>query len=199
MGISMGGMQTFEWLVSHPDFMDRAVPIVGSPQLTGYDLVLWEAQLRTIEQCLAAGCDDPGFLVRLMSELIVSTPQQQNRNLHREEIDETVEGLRASAENPFRPLDYASQLRAMLTHDVASGFDGDLTAAAGQVQADLLAVVATFDHGVTPEAARTFTSLVGGTLLELDSECGHVVFSCERPLIGHAVRGFLTEGTVARR
>ena len=45
----MGGMQTFQWMTSYPDFMDKAISYVGSPKLTSYDLLLWNTELNIIE------------------------------------------------------------------------------------------------------------------------------------------------------
>lgn len=49
MGLSMGGMQAFEWAVAYPDFMDLTIPMAGSPQSTSYDKLLWTSEINAIE------------------------------------------------------------------------------------------------------------------------------------------------------
>jgi len=50
IGGSMGGMQVFEWIVSYPNFMEKAVAYVGFTKLTSFDLMLWQTELNAIEE-----------------------------------------------------------------------------------------------------------------------------------------------------
>src|SRR5919205_342846 len=91
VGISMGGMQTFQWVVAYPDFMDRAVPIVGSPRLAPYDLLLWQAQIDAImnDPAWRGGeyTEEPARSAEYeFGALILTTPDEFNRRMTREKL-----------------------------------------------------------------------------------------------------------------
>lgn len=195
MGISMGGMQTFQWLVSYPEFMDRAVSIVGSPRLAPYDLLLWQAQIDAI-------MNDPGWrggeytanparsAEYQFGALLLTTPEEFNRRMTREKLFAELE--RAKGVQGFDANDKIRQDQAMMAHDVSAAFGGSLERAAAAVKARVLVVVATQDHVVTPGPAAEFARLLRAQLLTLEGDCGHLAPGCESQKVNPAVAEFLT-------
>lgn len=178
VGISMGGMQTFQWMVSYPTFMDKAVPIVGSPRLAPYDLMLWSAQLEALKR-------DPNSARALdfaFGELLLTTPTDYNRRKTREEVFADLEKARNDTKR-FNANDKIRQMQAMMSLDVARDF--------GAVKAKVLVVVARFDHVVTPGPATEFAKLIEAKLIELEGDCGHLATSCESRRLNEAVSQFL--------
>ncbi len=177
MGISMGGMQTFEWLVAYPDFFRKAVPIIGSPRLAAYDIARWEIELRVLELFEACECEEAAAVHAGLSILTLNTPEFHARVTDRTTIQATLtsqgaQGVQSLAEG--RSKNIATQLRAMINLDISRGFGGDMAAAAAAIQAELLVVVNATDHLVTPGPALEFAQLVGAQSLVLDDDCGHL-------------------------
>ena len=197
MGISMGGMQTFEWMVKYPGFMDVAVPIVGSPRLTSYDLLLWQAEVEAAQ-------DDPMFqggnymekpklpLVEFIHTMNLSTPAHYVRTVSREEYEHQQEEYYRKGILPFDANDWVAQLEAMIHQDVARG--GPMEAAAKKVKAKVLIVAAAQDHMVNPQPALDFAPLVKAQTLVLESDCGHLSPGCESAKMYPVVKAFLEQG-----
>jgi homoserine O-acetyltransferase len=196
VGISMGGMQTFQWLVSYPSFMDQAVPIVGSPQPAPYDLLLWQAQIEALmhDRDWRGGnysANPARALDFAFGELLLTTPSDYNRRKTREQVladfqKARQDNLGADANDKIR------QAQAMMQLDVTRDFGGSLERAAQAVKARLFVVVAKQDHVVTPGPASEFAKRIGAKLLVLEGDCGHLATACESARLNQAVRDFLS-------
>jgi homoserine O-acetyltransferase/O-succinyltransferase len=194
MGVSMGGMQTFQWRVSYPEFMDKAIPIVGSPHVAPYDVMLWRINIDAIESNPAWNHGDytgnPGKLVEFeIGELLLNTPTQYNLTHTREQA---LESLAKAEKEPGKDANNRiRQSEAIMALDVADQFGGSMERTAAAVKAKVFVIVAKQDHVVTPQPAIDFAKLLHAPLLELDSDCGHLAPSCEGPRVAAAVADFL--------
>ncbi len=193
MGISMGGMQTFQWMVSYADFMDKAIPIVGAPRLSPYSLVHLQAQIDAIE-------NDPGWHSGdydrnpargpeyEFGALLLKTPAEFNRTHSREQV--TAEIAQAKGSNGGQDANNkVRQSQAMMALDVSKHYGGSMERAAAAVKAKVLVIVAREDHAVTPEPAIEFAHLLHADLVVIDDGCGHQY--CDYAQVGKAVAEFL--------
>jgi len=193
-GISMGGMQTFQWIVAYPGFMDKAVPIVGSPRLAAFDLMLLQSEIDSITKNPAwknGNYDQNPDLVGQaeFEALFLTTPEHYNRATKREQVPEELQ--KAKQSQAIDANDKIRQAEAMMALDLSQPFDGSMERAASAVKAPVFVIVSKYDHMVTPGPAADFARLLKADFLELDGDCGHIAPGCEEDKVKPAVAAFL--------
>ena len=197
VGISMGGMQVFQWLVSYPNYMEKAIPIVGSPRPAPYDLMHWQAEIEALmrDRDWRGGnyTVNPAREVDFaFGEMILTTPADYNRRKTREQVFVDLAKARRDTRR-FDANNKIRQVQAMMQLDVSKQFGGSLERAAKAVKAQVFVAVAKQDHVVTPGPATEFASLLGAKLLNLEGDCGHLATACEGQRLNAAVAEFLKD------
>jgi homoserine O-acetyltransferase/O-succinyltransferase len=166
VGISMGGMQVFEWTIAHPDFMTKAVSIVGSPRTQPDDVERWNEAVRWL--------GNPAWS-RTRSRLSELKPRS------------ALAELRLETDNQLR------QIQAIVGHDITRPFGGSMERTAASLRAELLVVGTLADREVNNRPAFELARLARAQVLELDGRCGHQAPSCERATLWPAMARFLAQ------
>lgn len=195
IGISMGGMQTFQWLSRYPAFMDYAVPIDGSPVMTSYDILQWQTHrniIRTLQH-YGAGNRDIMDTMTGLSLLTVRTPDYFVKNVTPESISGYIEEEQERLSG-LHPDDYAAQLTAVLNHDIYRASGKSSTQMISHITAKVMVVSVATDHMVNPAPALKLADVIGAQKLVLDNNCGHLGTVCEQERVAAAVNSFL-DGT----
>lgn len=192
VGLSMGGEQVFAWAVLYPKFLDLAVPVVGTPKVTSFDLLSKQILIEAIES-------DPGYmggryvkepelrLANAIGTLIVSAPQYRNAEVPKERFAEWMKLV----ESPQRQdaNDRVWQARAIMHHDVLHG--RTIEEVARGVPAKFLVIVAAEDRMVTPQPALEWAKAVGAETYISTGSCAHLIMNCDADAVSSRVERFL--------
>jgi homoserine O-acetyltransferase len=196
MGISMGGIQTFQWAVSYPDFMSDLIPIVGSPQPTSFDLMLYNTYKNIIDADSAFNhgnyTTNPNIVpAKMLWELFLTTPTYRVKNIPRSDFPKWMNNTVDAPNGDWNNTYY--QIKAIIAHDVSTPYHNSMKEAAARVKAKMLIISSVQDHMVNPNPAIEFSKLLPAKLVLIDSINGHLAVDFNNPQMKDSIAKLLAE------
>jgi homoserine O-acetyltransferase/O-succinyltransferase len=192
IGISMGAMTAYQWMVSYPDFTQKVVAISGSPRLTSYDLLLWQAELGAIHACAKKpnGKNSGMKTLAAIHNLHLRTPDYMTANVKPESFSQFIGDAEKGIEK-FNAYNWASQLKAIMNQNIYRSFGQEIDPAVKNIKAKTLIVWAKQDFTVNSAPAQKLAGQLHADTFELPGDCGHLSFLCESDKLLEAVHNFM--------
>lgn len=188
MGISMGALQTYEWIIAHPLFMDKAIVIAGTPKLAFYDILLLKTQRDIVVE---AGEDEKKLDLAMkritdINQLHLYTSDYLSRNQSPESLEKYLASLYKAMMNP---QNFISQINAVLGYGIYD--TKDQVEVQNEIKASVFIVQNALDLTLNHLNANKFAESTNSRILSLSSDCGHLFFNCESATIRKGVADFL--------
>jgi homoserine O-acetyltransferase/O-succinyltransferase len=204
MGISMGGMQTFCWVLTYPNFMDVAIPMFGSPQSTSFDKLLWTTEIDAIESDPAWNDGNPSkpltrgiALAEQIDAMNLTSPAYRVAQTGAKAFDSFLSEIRREAKaDGGTASNQIRQRQAIISLDIPKELGMTVAQSAKSVHAKLLIIISPEDHMVNPTPAIEFAAAAGAPVVSLNSSCGHRSLSCVS--VGPTVARFLVDPSSVR-
>lgn len=205
-GTSMGGIESMQWAVSYPDFMDAVIPIVPQAFAARQSVFIWEAARRAIMvdpkwMGGAYPANDPpraGVAAGLTVQTAFgSSSAAFDKNFQTKEA--VLAFYQSQADAPAGAVDardWIYRTYAIDRHNIAetAGFHGDLAAAARSIKARLLLFPNCYDQLLPPRASGVFEVAEHAPvakLINLNDIGGHGGSASQEALITTEVRSLL--------
>ena len=151
MGISMGGIQTFEWVVAYPEFMDKAIPIKGTPKFSSHGILIFQTMAYLMEEA-EQDKQKLDFAYKQAHNIFlmnINTPTFMTNSLSPDSLENY---LNDEYVRLMKPEDYLGGLNALIPHDIYKSANSNPEDIKNVIQADMLVISATQDHAVNPIA-----------------------------------------------
>jgi len=100
--------------------------------------------------------------------MALTTPSYRVRETAAAKFPDFLDGIDKDGLGRMDANDWLRQLKAMMTHNIASPFGDSFEQAAKQVKAKLMVVAATQDHMVNPTPAMEFAGILHATVVQLN-------------------------------